>query len=170
MNWDAIGAIGEILGAVAVVITLFYLSRQIGQNTRSERASSRQALIDTFYDHAWKLGSDAELNTIIRTGLSDFDALSDENKFRFNNLISRFEGNLYNGILLHEDGLLDDETLHEIGDRFVSSLATNGGKAWYESVGRLTPRVARYVESRKTVHRNVFPSYGMDSSDNRAEH
>ena len=168
MNWDAIGAIGEILGAVAVVATLFYLSYQIRQSTRSARASSRQILIDTFYDHSWKMGSDAELNTIIRAGLSDFDALSDEDKFRFNNLIARFEGNLYNGILLYEDGLLDEETLHEIGDRFVESLATKGGKAWYESVGRLTPRVAQYVESRKNAHRNVFPSYGVDSSHGRA--
>ena len=29
MNWDAIGAVGEIIGAIAVVVTLFYLARQI---------------------------------------------------------------------------------------------------------------------------------------------
>ncbi len=29
MNWDAIGAIGEILGAAAVVATLVYLAIQI---------------------------------------------------------------------------------------------------------------------------------------------
>ena len=29
MNWDAIGAIGEIDGAIAVVATLFYLAAQI---------------------------------------------------------------------------------------------------------------------------------------------
>ena len=29
MNWDAIGAIGEILGAVAVVVTLTYLAVQV---------------------------------------------------------------------------------------------------------------------------------------------
>ena len=29
MNWDAIGAVGEIIGAVAVVVTLVHLSRQI---------------------------------------------------------------------------------------------------------------------------------------------
>ena len=31
MNWDAIGAIGEIIGAIAVVSTLFYLAVQIRQ-------------------------------------------------------------------------------------------------------------------------------------------
>jgi hypothetical protein len=35
MNWQAVGAIGEILGALAVLITLVYLSKQIRQNTRS---------------------------------------------------------------------------------------------------------------------------------------
>ena len=29
MNWDAIGAIGEVVGAVAVVVTLLYVARQI---------------------------------------------------------------------------------------------------------------------------------------------
>ena len=36
MNWDALGAIGEIVGAVAVVATLLYLALQIKQNTRSQ--------------------------------------------------------------------------------------------------------------------------------------
>jgi hypothetical protein len=34
MNWEAIGAIGEILGAVAVVATLGYLATQIKQSRR----------------------------------------------------------------------------------------------------------------------------------------
>jgi hypothetical protein len=35
MDWDAIGAVGEILGALAVVATLFYLSFQMKQNSAS---------------------------------------------------------------------------------------------------------------------------------------
>jgi len=34
MNWDAIGAVGEALGALAVVVTLIYLSTQIRQNSK----------------------------------------------------------------------------------------------------------------------------------------
>jgi hypothetical protein len=33
MNWEAIGAIGEVLGALAVIVTLVYLAVQIRQNT-----------------------------------------------------------------------------------------------------------------------------------------
>lgn len=38
MNWEAIGAIGEIMGALAVVSTLLYLSVQIRQYQSSSIA------------------------------------------------------------------------------------------------------------------------------------
>jgi len=44
MNWEAIGAIGEILGAVGVIVTLAYLAIQIRQNTKMARAATRQEL------------------------------------------------------------------------------------------------------------------------------
>ncbi len=45
MNWNAVGAIGEILGALAVVATLFYVARQIRENTRVvERQSHRDRI------------------------------------------------------------------------------------------------------------------------------
>ena len=47
MNWEALGAIGEIVGAVAVVLTLGYLALQIRQNTPSVRASTVQAISDS---------------------------------------------------------------------------------------------------------------------------
>ena len=37
MNWEAIGAVGEILGAIAVLLSLAYLAVQIRQNTASVR-------------------------------------------------------------------------------------------------------------------------------------
>jgi len=42
MNWEALGAIGEIVGAVAVVLTLGYLALQIRQSRRVIRRSACQ--------------------------------------------------------------------------------------------------------------------------------
>ena len=45
MNWDAVGAIGEIVGAFAVVLSLVYLSIQIRtQNNESRLASVSQTV------------------------------------------------------------------------------------------------------------------------------
>jgi hypothetical protein len=46
MNWDAIGAVGEILGALAV--TLVYLAKQLRENTTSNRISSFWAMMQSF--------------------------------------------------------------------------------------------------------------------------
>jgi hypothetical protein len=44
MDWDAIGAIGEVSGALAVVVTLVVLIVQLRQNTSEVRASTIQSL------------------------------------------------------------------------------------------------------------------------------
>ena len=47
MNWDAIGAIAELLGAVGVIATLAYLAQQIRQNTSTVRSSAAASLAQT---------------------------------------------------------------------------------------------------------------------------
>lgn len=45
MNWDAIGAITQIIGVIAVVVTLVYLAIQTKQNTSATQAAVRQAML-----------------------------------------------------------------------------------------------------------------------------
>ena len=40
MNWDAIGAVGEIVGASAVVVTLIYLAIQVAHARRAQQAEA----------------------------------------------------------------------------------------------------------------------------------
>ena len=44
MNWEALGAIGEIVGALAVVLTLGYVAVQIRQYTRSVKSATALSL------------------------------------------------------------------------------------------------------------------------------
>jgi hypothetical protein len=72
MNWDAIGAIGEVGGAIAVVITLVYLARQLSENTRSMKL---QSLESTFKDWNECL---KDIQTIDGAGLAYAKALKGE--------------------------------------------------------------------------------------------
>jgi hypothetical protein len=47
MNWTAIGAVGELVGGIAVIGTLIYLAYQVRQNTRMNASAIRQS----FYDY-----------------------------------------------------------------------------------------------------------------------
>jgi hypothetical protein len=48
MSWDAIGAVGELLGALGVIASLIYLAIQIRQNTESVRMASHHGVADQF--------------------------------------------------------------------------------------------------------------------------
>ena len=48
MNWEALGAIGETLGALGVIVTLVYLAIQIRQNTGSMQEGRRATLAQTY--------------------------------------------------------------------------------------------------------------------------
>ena len=43
MNWEAIGAIGEVLGAIGVIVTLVYLAGQLRQNTKELRSARHES-------------------------------------------------------------------------------------------------------------------------------
>ena len=48
MNWDAAGAIGEIVGAFAVVMSLIYLASKIRIQNREARISSVHDITEAF--------------------------------------------------------------------------------------------------------------------------
>ena len=60
MNWDALGAMGEIAGAIAVIATLFFLARQLQVNTRElERTNEYQRTTSVVasnenYNEVWR--------------------------------------------------------------------------------------------------------------------
>lgn len=71
MNWEATGAIGEILGAVAVIGTIFYLARQIRLNSaaldRANAYASASSVHDSnsLYVSIWQsVANDPELASI----------------------------------------------------------------------------------------------------------
>jgi hypothetical protein len=89
MNWDAIGAIGEIVGAIAVIATLVFLAIQIRQSNQSQRESNviaRSEAVDRVFEQFTGfrrlLASDADVTRIWLAGCAaeSLDTI-DENRF-----------------------------------------------------------------------------------------
>ena len=83
MNWDAVGAVGEVVGAVAVVTTLVYLSIQIRQNTKSERASALDASITNFSAIRQSTYGNPEVSALYLKGSESPATLNEEEAFRY---------------------------------------------------------------------------------------
>ena len=71
MNWEAIGAIGEIVGATAVVATLVYLAVQIRNSTRIARSATRQSIAETAMAMGTDLVADRDLATALLADLKN---------------------------------------------------------------------------------------------------
>jgi hypothetical protein len=80
MNWDAIGAGGEILGAIAVLATLIYLASQIKQANRFESAKHLDVHMDRVREFTMEIGRDPETSRIWHAGLAGEDLTRDENR------------------------------------------------------------------------------------------
>jgi hypothetical protein len=87
MNWDAIGAIGEVIGALAVFLTLGYLAVQIRQNTKAVRASALDSSVNAVNAVRVAMFESAEVAAIYGKGLENPDELDDEEKVRFRLLV-----------------------------------------------------------------------------------
>lgn len=90
MNWEAIGAVGEVIGAFGVIASLGYLAVQIRQNTSSVRASTLQDMNEASTSFLDLMASDEDLGRIFMSGGHDLETLSAAERSRFNFSILAF--------------------------------------------------------------------------------
>jgi hypothetical protein len=87
MNWEALAAIAELLGAIGVLASLIYLGLQIRQNTTWLRQQAFQ--LSTNEIRLWALqfsGSRGNAELFLK-GQSDFGSLDPTERFRFTMMI-----------------------------------------------------------------------------------
>ena len=83
MNWDAIGAVGEIIGAIAVVASLIYLATQIRQSRHESQAASRDSMAKLTTDILLRVAENSELASIFRRGQNNIENLSEDEALQF---------------------------------------------------------------------------------------
>jgi hypothetical protein len=67
MNWDAVGAIGEIAGAIAVFVTLLYLAMQVRQTNKMARFETMREIIGQFNALNLLYATDSKLREVLLT-------------------------------------------------------------------------------------------------------
>jgi hypothetical protein len=83
MNWDAVSAISQLVGSVAVVLSVLYLGLQVHRSTRVAKLATQDAAATAMRDVTKPFMENAELERIWRVGLEDLSALSAEDRARF---------------------------------------------------------------------------------------
>ena len=69
MNWDAVAAVSEVVGAIAIVITLIYLAQQLRQNTKAIKSATWQATQDAEQRFDGMIASDSLMAELFDRGM-----------------------------------------------------------------------------------------------------
>ena len=86
MNWEAVSAIGQVTGAIAVIATLLYLSVQIRHSVLALRNTNAWAINEGLSTLNGRIATDPELADIWLRGVKDLDSLSPIDRERFRTL------------------------------------------------------------------------------------
>ena len=133
MNWDALGAIAELVGALGVVATLAYLAVQIRQNTSVVRTSNFQDLMRNYSSLSATVSENAEAAEIFRKGLASYEALSELDKVRFQWMISEPFRGAQTCFQLQRRGLIDQELSADYMTSFTGLLRAPGVREYWAS-------------------------------------
>ena len=151
INWEAVGAIGEMSGAVVVVITLLYLARQIRQSNRIAIASTEIGIRNAFGSINESVYSNPTVAELFAKVSNPDAQLTPAEDVQVLNIVLRFlnswlaiETAYINGMVPRETYDLIEDNIRIVLDLYPGTLAT-----WRQAVKGFP------ALSEKEVFRNV---------------
>lgn len=159
MNWDAIGAIAELIGAIGVVASLVYLGIQLRQNSKTISEEIFQSLLNNYHGAMDNLISDRAVNRIWHLGLRDFDALDADDKrlwlTQMHASLRRYE----NIILQSQKYPVNKGVIAGIQNQWHWLLNQPGArKFWPKAYGVYSDEFVKFVEQRHDLGINADPN------------
>ena len=133
MDWTAVGAIGELLGAIAVVVSIGYLAAQVKQNTESVRLGSFQSAIDRVAAVNSRT-SEGHVADVLARGRESYFDLSPADRLTFGYYLQE-------RLLMYESSLamshLLKPTVRAVVEKNIRfHLAFPGVMEWWTEIGR----------------------------------
>lgn len=150
MNWEAIGAVGEILGAGAVLVTLVYLAVQIRHVREQNQSNALDHIIESLNDFAGRVAGSDSLAEIMTRGRLSYSSLSDDEKLRFDMIHYHYLNNLESWYVQHHQiyGTTREQNIENIKGN-ISSLCDNPGfREFWRSTRALYPHLGRVVDEQ----------------------
>jgi hypothetical protein len=124
MEWDALGAAAEILGAIAVFVTLIYLAMQTRDNVKVLKARAVWDAQASFVEVNELLGDGGTVSELVFRSLSETEELSTYEKY----LIHRFARGWFQRMeaqfALYKAGILDEE-VWELRRGYANAILAN---------------------------------------------
>jgi hypothetical protein len=148
MDWNAIGALSQIVSTVGVIASLLYLARQMKQSTATARAAAYQSFVEQQAALTIAFLADPQLIGVFdravvkRASLSEF---SDVDRTAVA-MLCALQARIYEAMFRQvREGVLDESALH-----LVAGISFLNSPAWAE----VWPMVSRAVSPEFVAYFN----------------
>jgi hypothetical protein len=131
MSWEILANIGEFVSAIAVVISLVYLARQIRQNTRTVEASTYHAAAAAASSFTALVASSAELSTFYHQAIVGGVELDGASLERFDLLLDTLFFQHESYFVQHRLGMLPRASQERSARALRVILSTEGARAYW---------------------------------------
>ena len=162
MNWEAIAALAELLGAAGVIASLIYLAGQVRSSGKQARQAAIQSVVNKMSTVWNQLAAESTGDLWVRgsKGLSQLD--SETERVRF----SAFLFSVYQPYeeLYHywSDGLVDEWTWESMSSVCHALMGTPGFADWWASRGTwFSAAFQSYISETLTT----IPAYRRHSAE-----
>ncbi len=148
MNWDAVGAIAELLGAIGVIGSLIYVASQVRASTVASKVESKLRLTQNMVNYGDLLIGSPELNELMIDGRKGIDTLSKSEYLQFSNLALKACWYLSDGLFMYQLKSISDDDWHELRTIAVYWRKSKGFQEWWTTLGRLnfTGKFAAFID------------------------
>ena len=131
MDITALAAWGELIGGIAVVVSLIYLASQIRQNSQLLRVSGGSAAAQANFVFSTAIAQDEDLTRIYWDGLQGRADLTESDRRRFDMVISVAVAALQQQLSLARDNLIDPDGWDSQIKGFQWVLRHEGALHWW---------------------------------------
>ena len=136
MEWDAIGAIGEVVGALAVIATLIYLSTQIRQNTNNLNVTASISLVENTNRTNADISANPQAQTAYLLALNDPDRCDQIQLETAYHIFRMITNNVYLAWSLRTLDSAKQELWEAALATHMEVFKTRGGRRWFLKFGR----------------------------------
>jgi hypothetical protein len=160
MNWDSIAAVAEIIGTIAVIVSLLYVARQMKEATRQRRVDSYHSVLTDADDFGKLLCHDHDNAEIWWRGSKGLDNLEDAERVQYFSMLFILFRSWEKAFHYHNAGELDDWSADGI-TRTMHDFARTRGVQEYWSLRQhwYAPEFREWVRERLDENQGGDP-YG----------
>jgi hypothetical protein len=130
VNWEAINTVIQIVGLIAVVVTLIYLAAQVRQGNVFAKLQARQRMIEQQDSELYAQMADP---SITYASVKDGPLTEDEQARLSLFLIAFLRQREW---FQHREGVIDEDTYRSYHDVIPIHLGTPRARKWWKVVGR----------------------------------